>query len=136
MPGCLVVPIRVYFNDGRILDYTNGVSKFCKEFPEYHRNAIIRMQKGKTTPYKNIMKVETLDKNADPNPQPMYGKERKTKTLPFRVYFKDGRIEEFYQGKPEFCEKYSHMNYNRELIRKVQTGERNYHKDIIKVELI
>jgi hypothetical protein len=136
MSGLPVVPIRIYFNDGRIVDYEDGVSKFCKEFPQYHRNAIIRMQKGKETPYKDIMKVEVLDGTQDINPQPMYGVERKTKTLPFRVYFKDGRVEEFYQGKPEFCEKYSHMNYDRELIRRVQTGERNYHKDIIKVELI
>jgi hypothetical protein len=53
------------------------------------------MQKGKTTPYKDIMKVEVLDENSNSNPQPIYGKERKTKTLPFRVYLKTEELKNF-----------------------------------------
>jgi hypothetical protein len=128
------IPIRIYFNDGRILDYPEGKYRFCEEYPEYDRNGLLKLEKGRKNPYKDIVKVEHYDPQNPGNPQPIYGRPTKSTCHPIRIYFKDGREIDWYDGKAEFCRQ--NPQYSTEGMRKVQIGTRKKHKDIIKVEVL
>jgi hypothetical protein len=128
------IPIRIYFNDGRILDYPEGKYRFCEDYPQYDRNGLLRLEKGRKNPYRDIVKVEKYDPQNPGNPQPIYGRPTKSTCHPIRIYFKDGRELDWYDGKDEFCRQ--NPEYDKECIRRVQKGTRKTHKDIIKVEVL
>ena len=128
------VPIRIYFNDGRILDYPKGKYRFCEDYPEYDRNGLLRLEKGRKNPYKDIVKVEQYDPQNPGNPQPIYGRPTKSTCHPIRIHFKDGRVIDWYDGKNEFCRQ--NPQYDDEAIRRVQIGKRKKHKDIIRIDVL
>ena len=130
-----VFPIKIYFDDGNIITYEDGIGNFCKEY-EYSRNYISFLMYGKRTEkYKNIIKVEKLEKQISTNKKTykksLSGREHKS-SIPIRIYFSDGRVEECFDGGEFFCKK--NPQYAASIISAIRRGEREIHKDIIKVE--
>jgi hypothetical protein len=128
------IPIRIYFNDGRILDYPEGKYRFCEDYPQYDRNGLLRLEKGRKNPYMDMVKVEQYDPQNPGNPQPVYGRPTKSTCHPIRIHFKDGRELDWYDGKDEFCRQ--NPEYDKECIRRVQIGKRKKHKDIIRIDVL
>jgi hypothetical protein len=128
------IPIRIYFNDGRILDYPEGKYRFCEDYPEYDRNGLLRLEKGRKNPYKDIVKVEQYDPQNPGNPQPIYGRPTKSTCHPMRIYFADGRVIDWYEGKAEFCRQNS--QYNEDSMRTLQNKKTKRHKDIIRIDVL
>ena len=128
------IPIRIYFNDGRILDYPEGKYRFCEEYPEYDRNGLLRLEKGRKNPYLDIVKVEQYDPQNPGNPQPVYGRPTKSTCHPIKIYFKDGRVIDWYDGKAEFCRQ--NPQYNEDSMRTLQNKKTKKHKDIIRIDVL
>lgn len=128
------VPIRIYFNDGRILDYPEGKYRFCEDYPEYDRNGLLRLEKGRKNPYKDIVKVEQYDPQNPGNPQPIYGRPTKSTCHPIRIHFKDGRELDWYDGKAEFCRQ--NPQYDEDCMRNLQNKKYKKHKDIIRIDVL
>jgi hypothetical protein len=129
-------PIRIWFGDGRIYDCWEGAYRFTLNNPQYNSNSIGALVKSnskrKQTYYKDIVKVEPLDKNSPTNPEPIYFKVKKAKVRPIKITFKDGRTIKWYEGRPEFCRQ--NPQYNQRNITRILSGLANSHRDIIKVE--
>ena len=54
--------IKVYFEDGRVVDYPDGAPSFCRDYPQYKRNCVSLMAKGGyKSNYQDIVKVEILN---------------------------------------------------------------------------
>jgi len=130
-----VFPVKIYFDDGNTLVYENGITNFAKEY-NYSRDYISFLMNGKRTKkYKNIIKVEKLEKQININKKTykksLSGREHKN-SIPIRIYFSDGRVEECLDGGEFFCKE--NPQYTASVISSIRRRERDIHKDIIKVE--
>jgi hypothetical protein len=130
------IPVRIWFGDGRIYDCWEGIKNFCDKNPKYNNRQLYNLfrKKGQQTYYKDIVKVELLDKNSTPNPEPIYFKITRSRVKPVRFTFKDGSTLDWYDGLKEFCEQ--NPQYRRGNLDQVKSGIRNSCGDIIKVENI
>ena len=54
------IPIRIYFADGRVIDYPDGASHFAKNNPGYSGIHMSKVRLGKRKNHKDIMRIETL----------------------------------------------------------------------------
>ena len=131
-------PIRIWFNDGRVYDCWEGAHRFESNNPGYNSGSIRALMEHNTTRkqtyYKDIVKVEPLDENSPKNPEPIYFKVTKAKVKPVRFTFKDGSTLDWYEGRPEFCRQ--NPQYDAKNIDRVLNGITKSHKDIIKVEYL
>lgn len=130
------VPIKIYYEDGTTLEYYDGVINFCKTY-KYCWKHIHSLRKGQIEKYKDIIKIETLEKKKKVTPKKkMYNKVRSGRThsltIPIRIYYADGRIEECIDGTGIFCK--NNPQYKRSGLNSVRQGERPIYKDIVKVE--
>lgn len=55
------IPIRIHFSDGRVLEWINGTTDFCKKNPQYRPSCVQRVRNGERKFYKDIIKVERLN---------------------------------------------------------------------------
>lgn len=128
------VSIRVYFDDGRVIEYYDGIRNFAKEY-NYPQSSIEAFISKKRKKYRNIIKIEKF-KVEKPKKEKIYvgyPRGRKNKlTIPIRIYFADGRIEECIDGAHDFCIKNPQYTYNH--ISNMRKGTRTLCKDIIKVD--
>ena len=131
-------PIRIWFGDGRIYDCWEGAHRFTLNNPQYNSNsirALIRSNsKRRQTYYKDIVKVESLDKNSPKNPEPIYFRITRPRVKPVRFTFNDGKILDWYDGIREFCKQ--NPQYGPGNLDQVKSGSRKSCRDIIKVETI
>lgn len=126
------ISIRIYFADGRVLEYPDGALYFAKNNPNYDHSTITRMRKGLTLIHKDIVKVEQIIEGDDKKILPIVVKYLNTNAVPIKVYFNDGRIVEELNGAEEFCRKYK--NYTSSNIRLLSRNKIKKYKDIVKVE--
>lgn len=126
------IPIRIYFADGRVLDCPDGATHFSKNNPQYIHSAISRIRKGVLHIHKDIIKVEELIEGETKNIIPIKIKYPKSKVVPIRVYFEDGRIIEEENGPSEFSKKYP--KYKKSNLSALSLNRTKKYKDIIKVE--
>ena len=54
------VPLKIYFEDGRVVISEKGATEFCNQNPNYKRNSISKVGRGIKSRYKDIIKVERL----------------------------------------------------------------------------
>lgn len=131
-----VKPVRFTFKDGSTLDWYEGIKEFCKQNPQYRSGNLDQVKSGTRKSCNDIIKVENIILETTENGPKVV--ELSTKNLakcnPFRVYYNDGRIEEWYESKIDFCRKYPQYYYGS--INRIINGQRKRHKDIIKVEPI
>jgi hypothetical protein len=126
------IPIRIYFADGRVLEYPDGALHFAKNNPNYDHSTITRMRKGLALIHKDIVKVEEIIESDDKEILPIMVKYLNTNAVPIKVYFNDGKIIEELDGAEEFCRKYK--NYTSSNIRLLSRNKIKRYKDIVKVE--
>lgn len=131
-----VKPVRFTFNDGRILDWYEGMEEFCRQNPQYRSKNLGQVKSGIRKSCKDIIKVENIQlQDIEDGPKivemPI---ENLAKCNPFRVYYDDGRMQEWYGSKIDFCRKYPQYYYG--ALNRIINGQRKRHKDIIKVETI
>jgi len=126
------IPIRIYFTDGRVLDYPNGASHFAKNNPKYDFSGISRVRRGVKYRHRDIIKVEELIEGETKNITPMKIKYPNLSVIPIRVHFEDGRIIEEIGGMAEFSRKYP--QYNAGNLSVLSLNKKKRYKDIIKVE--
>lgn len=128
------VSIRVYFDDGRVIEYYDGIRNFAKEYG-YSLSSIGSFIRKKWKKHKNIIKIEKF-KVEKPKKEKIYvgcPRGRKCKmTIPIRIYFADGRIEECIDGAPEFCRQ--NPEYDPRHIGDIRKGVRALSRDIVKVD--
>lgn len=129
-----VVTLKVYFEDGRVIEYLDGIRNFCKEYgyPQSSIEAFIYRNRKK---YRDIIKIEKY-KLEKPKAPKVYNQIKKGRvhsyTIPIRIYFADGRIEECIDGTGDFCRR--NPKYSSSHISSMRRGERSLCKDIVKVE--
>lgn len=131
------IPVRIHFANGTYIDWYEGLNEFTKQNPQYNRIVLHRIKKGTQKTHKDIVKVEEIDPNNLPEFVPIFMEDLinpDPRVKPIRIHFEDGKTVDWYESKSKFCKK--HPQYNDEGIRRVQTGERKRHRDIIKVETI
>lgn len=131
-----VKPIKITFNDGRVLEWYEGRPEFCRQNPQYNPKNMDKVLNGMTKSHKDIIKVEYLEvEEIKDGPKILeLPTENLAKCEPFRVYYNDGRIEEWYGSKIDFCRKYPQYYYCG--LDRIFRGERKTHKDILKIEII
>jgi len=125
------IPIRIYFSDGRIIEYENGTSDFCKKNSEYKPSCVSRVRNGERDFYKDIVKIEDMRVYKEAS-NPIIKTNYNKNFVPIKIYFLDGKtiIEE--KGAAEFCRKFP--QYERRSITRLGLKRKKRHKDIIKVE--
>jgi len=128
-----IIPIRIYYNDGKVFDYENGIKSFCKENPEYNHSIITRLlRKKRTNSYKDIIKIDFI------NSQDVNKGIRKFSSvelyLPIQMHFKDGKILECREGISYFCK--MNKKYNPVSLLRLLRNEALTHKDISKIKII
>jgi hypothetical protein len=134
-PSKSVIPVRIYFADGRVEDAMNGISHFCRQNPEYKVSGVVEVKtKGGKRIHKDIIKVEELDANNITEPVPIIKELYSPFAFPVRIYFEDGRVVEHQGGKVGFCR--DNPQYTSSNLSRLQSGKRGQYKDIIKVELV
>lgn len=126
------IPIKVYFNSGKVIEYLDGIHNFAKEY-NHSLHLLKKLRDNKIDCYKNIVKIEKF-----PRPK----KELKLKeprvgqkihnTIPIRIYFVDGSVLEYPNGASHFAK--NNPGYSGVHMSKVRLGKRNIHRDIIKIE--
>lgn len=126
------MPVRIYFEDGRILEHNGGKMAFCLENPEYSYNCLGSIQSGKLSKHKDIIKVELIDLELQKKRQEQWKERIKKITFNIRIYFFDGRIVCYDKGFDKFCEE--NPQYSRTCLVNLCSGRGKYHRDIIKVE--
>jgi hypothetical protein len=128
-----IIPVRIYFADGRVIDYEKGINNFCSKNPKYNQATLSAVYRGEKNKYKDIVKVERILENEDKEIIPIIKKVRPYR-IPIRIYFTDGRVIEEPNGSAEFCRKNPEYKENR--INLFRQGIAKSHMDIIKVEEI
>jgi len=127
-------PVRLYFADGRIIEWEDGISNFCDNHNEYIKSSLYNLLKGKISHHKDILKVEKItDDTIEPGP-PIIKKYYSKFIIPVRIYFADGRVIEYEKGINNFCSK--NPKYNQSTLSSLYRKEINKYKDIVKVERI
>lgn len=53
-------PFKIYFVDGKTIEWFNGISAFCRENPQYTSSGIGLILNNKTKKYKDIIAVEKI----------------------------------------------------------------------------
>jgi len=128
-------PIRIYFEDGRIIDWYESKPEFCRQNPQYKHGAMHLVQCGKNSRHKDILKIEKLDRENPHQIKPFKRVEPIPKTAKkVRIYFADGRIIIYEKGLSNFCRE--NPKYSSSAIGKVLNKIHSNHKDIIKVEYV
>jgi hypothetical protein len=131
------IPVRIYFANGTHVDWFDGLNKFTEKYPQYSRKILHNIKTGRQKTHKDIIKIEEIDPENPPEFVPIFREDLikpDPRVKPIRIHFADGRTIDWYESKAKFCKKYP--QYNDENMRRVQTGERKRHKDIIKVEVL
>lgn len=130
------ISVRIWFGDGRIYDCWEGTKSFCDRNSKYSLKQLHRFYKGKSgqSYYKDIVKIELLDKNSSKNLEPIYFKIKRPRVKPVKFTFKDGKTLEWYEGINEFCRQYP--QYRSGNLDQVKSGMRKSCRDIIKVEVL
>jgi hypothetical protein len=128
------ISVRIWFGDGRIYDCWEGLNNFCNKNQKYDMRQLHRFfrKKGEQTYYKDIVKIEVLDKNSPTNPEPIYFKITRSKVKPVRFTFKDGTTLDWYDGIKEFCKQ--NPQYRPGNLNQVKSGMRKSCGNIIKIE--
>ena len=129
------IPMRIYFSDGRVIDWYDGKEEFCRQNPEYSTKGLRKMILKNQIKHRDIIKVEEIDRD---NPQPIVFPEnldpKHEKAIPIRVYFDDGRIIECEKGIKFFCEE--NPKYISQMIGRMLRKTAKFYKDVIKVDFI
>ena len=128
------IPIRIYFEDGRVIDCLKGMSWFCKKNPKYIPQLLGSLLRGKYSRHKDIIKVEYIrekDKVKNKNRNKITNKTTIDLFLPVRIFFTDGRFVDCREGISYFCKENSYYNSNKMLC--ILRKERTIHRDVIKV---
>jgi hypothetical protein len=128
------IPIRIYFEDGRILDWYTGINDFCSQNNQYTTSGITYLKKGKYNRHKDILKIEEIDRNNPPPIKPLVYQPNILTTIPIRIYFEDGRIIEWNKSMIQFSRE--NPEYNPRMIGSVLNKRKKRHRDIIKIEFI
>lgn len=128
-------PIRIYFEDGRVIDWYEGTPEFCRENPQYNTAGLCYLKQGKYTRHKDIIKIEKINRE-NPSPiKPFIRVEPILKSAKkVRIYFADGRVIVYEKGLANFCRE--NPEYSPCAMGKVLNNIHSNHKDIIKVEYI
>ena len=126
------IPIRIYFADGRVLEYPDGASHFANNNPGYCNSKITALRKGKGVIHKDIVKVEEIKDGEQKPIIPIIVEYTNVHVVPIKVYFEDGRIIEELNGATEFCRKYP--KYQAGNLSMLSLNRAKRHKDIVKVE--
>jgi hypothetical protein len=126
------IPIRIYFIDGRVLDYPDGATHFAKNNPQYDFSALSRMRRGTKLIHKDIIKIEEIIEGEVKPIKPIKIKYPNLNVVPIKVYFEDGKVIEELGGMAEFSRKYP--NYIASNISALGLNKIKKYKDIIKVE--
>jgi len=128
-------PIRIYFADGKVIDWYEGKPEFCKQNPQYTHQNMSALQWGKYNNHRDIIKIELIDKD-NPVPIKPFKKDKPISkhAKQFRIYFNDGRIIEYKKGLKNFCRENPKYEPNRmgNLLNKLI----DRYKDIIKIEYL
>lgn len=130
------ISVRIWFGDGKIYDCWEGIKNFCDRNPKYSMAQMYRFFKKESNQkyYKDIVKIELLDKNSPKNPSPIYFKITRPRVKPVRFTFKNGKTLDWYEGIREFCSQ--NPQYRSSNLDQVKSGSRKSCRDIIKVEPI
>jgi hypothetical protein len=125
------IPIRIYFSDGRILEWEDGTGDFCRKNPKYRNTGLQKVRNGERDFYKDIVKIEDMRVHKEAS-SPIVKSNYNKNYVPIKVYFSDGRVifEEY--GAAEFCRKFP--QYERRSITRLGLKRKKRHRDIIKVE--
>lgn len=126
------IPIKVYLDDGKVIEYLDGIHNFAKEY-NHSLHLLKKLRDDKTNHYKNIIKIEKLSR---PKKEVKLKEHRVGQkihnTIPIRIYFVDGRVLEYPDGASHFAK--NNPGYSGVHMSKVRLGKRNIHRDIIKIE--
>jgi len=126
------IPIRIYFADGRVIDYPDGASHFAKNNPRYDGSKITALKNGRGVIHRDIVKVEEIKEGEQKPIIPIIVEYTNVHIVPIRVHFEDGRIIEELNGATEFCRKYP--QYQAGNLSMLSLNRVKRHKDIVKVE--
>ena len=128
------VPIKVYFDNGNIIEYFDGIHNYSKEY-NHSLHLLKQLRDNKISSYKNIIKIEKLPK---PKKEVKLNEHRVGRkihnTIPIRIYFADGRVIDYPDGASHFAK--NNPGYSGIHMSKVRLGKRKNHKDIMRIETL